>query len=86
MVRYEVANPQQNLKWFEESKIFKSYCSKYKRLTPFLKDSPPEKEVNQNLMTKLDLMDSVEFTMGTESKASEEYPDAALTFRNFNQT
>ena len=37
-------------------------------------------------MSKLNLIDELEFTLGEENKASEEYPDAALTFKNYNST
>lgn len=86
MVRYEVGNPEQNLKWFENSKIFQSYCSKYKKFTPFMENLSLDQEMNEHLMKKLDTLDQLEFTLGEENKASEEYPDAAMTFRNYNST
>lgn len=72
--------------WFENSKIFQSYCSKYKKYTPFIEDIRVDEEINDHLMSKLDLIDKSEFTLGEESKASEEFPDAALTFKNYNET
>ena len=88
LIKYSSDKIKQDVQWFEQSKIFKSYCSKYDKMTPYLQvfDQDKDKDVNNYLMQTLDSIDQLEFTMGKENKASEKYPDAVLTFKEFNSS